>query len=142
MSISGTLHCDDVTSRSRGPGLGYCSRLRKTNLSMIGLMSAGLRSESPHVTQWDETAPWHVGCPGDIQSAIFAGHDVGVAGPGSLYSTEALRRSGCRSWLGVGDEPVRRYLAARSCCRILDCSEFTIRLLVARGDLTSSARHR
>jgi hypothetical protein len=88
-----------------------------------------LRSESPHLTQWDETAGGTLAVLVTSSPPFSRATTSALQAQEAWYATEALGRSGCRRWLGRGDEPVWRYLAARGCCRnFFECSEFTIRL--------------
>jgi hypothetical protein len=99
-----------------------------------------LRSESPHVTQWDETARGTLAVL-VTSSPLFSRATTPVwQAQEAWYAT---KRSGEAAvgdgWAGATN-PYGAIWPLAVGAEILDCSEFTIRLLVARGDLTSSAR--
>jgi hypothetical protein len=101
-----------------------------------------LRSESPHVTQWDETARGTLAVL-VTSSPLFSRATTPVwQAQEAWYAT---KRSGEAAvgdgWAGATN-PYGAIWPLAVGAEILDCSEFTIRLLVARCDLTSSARHR
>jgi hypothetical protein len=77
-----------------------------------------------------------------IQSAIFAGHGVGVAGAGlPVRHRGAPAKRPSEMGAGATNRLALSGLLAVA-AEILDCSGPTIGRLVACGDLTSSARHR
>jgi hypothetical protein len=88
---------------------------------MVGLRSAGLRSESPHVTQWDETARGTLAVLVTCESDILAG-TASARGrrrkPGTPPRPSGEATVGGR-WLARGPRTLWRYLVARGCCRLL-----------------------